>query len=123
MILELPPLTILTDASGDFEDYVGSRIRGKVHAIKYDFGNLDLTLDFTITGETTGVVILTYTDVPAADAWWYPRAAAALNADGTAVTDSAIGPVELLNERIKVVVAGGGNIQTGTITFYIDHER
>lgn len=116
MIVEVTA-TITTDASGDATVYLGSRLRGRVHAIKYIKGTLDAGTDLVITGETSGVAILT--DSPAADEWLYPRAFA------NAVTTGAAGtvaqePVHVLNERIKVVVAQGGNGGVGSISVFID---
>lgn len=122
MLEQLEPLTITTDASGDFTGYVKNlRSPGRIVAIKYDFGNLDNTLDLTITGEKTESPILAYTDVPAADAWWYPMAKSNLASTGAASAITEV-PVFVLRERIKVVVAQGGNVQTGTITIFVDQE-
>ena len=116
MIVEVSA-DITTDASGDATVYLGSRLRGRVHAIKYTKGTLDAGTDLVITGETTGVAILT--DSPAADEWFYPRAFP------NAVTTGAAGSVaaedvHVLNERIKVVVAQGGNALAGSIKAYVD---
>jgi hypothetical protein len=109
--------TITTAADGSATVYLGSRLRGRVHAIQYVIGTLDAGTDLVITGETTGVAILT--DSPAASEWFYPRAFA------NAVTTGAAGTVaqedvHVLNERIKVIVAQGGNTLTGTIRAFID---
>ena len=109
--------TITTDASGDATVYLGSRLRGRVHAIKYTAGTLDSGTDLVITGETTGVAILT--DSPATTEWYYPRAfpnAVTTGAAGTIAAED----VHVLNERIKVVVAQGGNVGVGSIEAYID---
>jgi hypothetical protein len=109
--------TITVNSSGDATVYVGSRLRGRVHAIKYTAGTLDAGTDLVITGETTGVAILT--DSPAASEWYYPRAFPNKVTDGAAGTVQSEA-VEVFNERIKVVVAQGGNAMTGSIAVYID---
>lgn len=109
--------TITTIADGSATVYLGSKLRGRVHAIKYAAGTLDAGTDLVITGETTGVAILT--DSPAASEWFYPRAfpnAVTTGAAGTVATED----VHVLNERIKVVVAQGGNVTTGSITVFVD---
>lgn len=116
-MLEKVTADITTDASGDAIVYLGSRLRGRVHAIKYTKGSLDSGTDLVITGETTGVAILT--DSPSDTEWYYPRAFP------NAVTTGAAGAVasedvHVLNERIKVVVAQGGNAGVGSIEAYID---
>jgi hypothetical protein len=109
--------TITTDASGDATVYLGTKLKGRVHAIKYTKGTLDSGTDLVITGETTGVAILT--DSPSASEWFYPRAfpnAVTTGAAGTVATED----VHVLNERIKVVVAQGGNALSGSIDIFID---
>lgn len=110
------PVTLTVDSSGDATVYSPSR-NGRVHAIKYTAGGLHANTDLVITGETTGVAILT--DSPSASEWFYPRAASNKATDG-AVGTAFDHDIYVLHERIKIVVAQGGNAVTGTITFYID---
>ena len=111
--------TITTDALGDVTVYLGSKLTGRVHAIQYTKGTLDGGTDLVITGETTEVAILT--DSPAASEWFYPRAFANKVTDGAAFTDVSE-DVVVLQERIKVVVAQGGNAGVGTIAAIVDVE-
>lgn len=111
--------TITTDASGDATVYIGSNLRGRVHALKYAPGTIDTGGDLTITGERTGVPILTKADCGTATVFYYPRALVTEAPDGTAGTD-AFADILVIEERIKVVVAQGGATKTGTITAYID---
>lgn len=109
--------SIVTDGDGAATVYLGTKLRGRVHAIKYTAGTLENTTDLVITGKTTGVAILT--DSPATSEWFYPRAIPNKNTDGTAFTNVAA-EIHVLNEQIKVVVAQGGDTKTGTITAYVD---
>lgn len=118
MIHELTS-TITCDGAGEATVYLGSRVRGSVHAIKYTKGDLDAGTDLVITGETTGVAILT--DSPAASEWFYPRAFPNQASDGAAESD-ATEMIHVHNERIKVVVAQGGAAGAGSITAYIDED-
>jgi hypothetical protein len=111
--------TITTDASGDATVYLGTRLRGRVHALKYAPGTIDTGGDLTITGETTGVPILVKANAGTATVWFYPRELVSLHTDGSDASD-AFTDIHVLNERIKVVVAQGGNAKTGAITAYID---
>lgn len=116
MIVEVQT-SITADGDGAATVYLGSRLRGKVHAVKYVKGTLDSGTDIVLTGETSGVAILT--DSPSDDEWFYPRAFP------NQVTDGAAGEVpsedvHVLNERIKVVVAQGGSGGVGSITAFID---
>jgi hypothetical protein len=110
-------LAIACDALGDFTGYIGSRLRGTVHAIQYVKDTLDGGTDLVITGETTEVPILT--DSPAASEWFYPRAFPNQNTDGAAEADATC-DIHVLNERIKVVVAQGGNLGAGSISVFVD---
>ena len=108
---------IVTAADGSATVYLGSRLRGRVHAIQYVKGTLDAGTDLVITGETTGVAILT--DSPADSEWFYPRAFPNQASDGAAEADAVI-DIHLLDERIKVVVAQGGNAGAGTIRAFVE---
>ena len=111
--------TITTDGTGAATVYLGSKLSGIVHAIKYTAGTLDAGTDLVITGETTGVAILT--DSPAASEWFYPRAFPNQATDGAAEAGAECA-IHVLKERIKVVVAQGGAAGVGSITAYVDIE-
>ena len=93
-------------------------LSGEIHSIQYvktDFAN---GVDFTVTSEKTGENIWAESDVNAT-ASRYPRAAthnqsgaAALYAAGGTPVQARIG---LAGDRVKIVVAQGGNAKTGTI--------
>lgn len=110
---------IVANADGAATVYLGSCIRGTVQAIKYTKGTLDAGVDIVVTGETTEVAILT--DSPAASEWFYPRAFPNQATDGAAESDASE-LIWLFKERIKVVVAQGGNAGAGSITVYVDEE-
>jgi hypothetical protein len=118
-VIESVTTTITTDASGDATVYLGSRLRGKVLAIKYEPGSLYFRADLTITGETTEVPILIVSDGGTSDVWFFPRRLASDHADESTSADD-YRDIYVLNERIKVVVANAGDEDTGTITIYID---
>lgn len=117
-------IEITTAADGSATAYSASAsIAGKVVGIKYEFGDLANTADFTITGETSTSPIMTIANVAAADTFWTPRILPNKNSDGAAYTDG-VGPAPLLfGERIKVVTAQGGNAKTGTMTFYVEDDN
>jgi hypothetical protein len=114
-------LSITTAADGSATVYCGP-VNGRILRVDYD-GNLAATLDLTITGRTSGESILSLTDVAAAAASWAPRrathstagAAALYAGGGSAVLDD----IWLVDEDIKVIVAQGGNVDTGVLTFYV----
>ncbi len=97
-------------------------VTGYVRGIRYS-GGFDATADITITGEDTGQPIVTLTDQADAVATLHPRQATHDVVGAASLYAAAGEPVEsdipLAGERIKVVVAQGGNVETGTLTFWI----
>lgn len=99
------------------------RVSGKVHSIRYAKVDFADGVDFTITADATGENIWTEANVNAA-ATRAPRqpthgadgAASLYAAGGTAVQV----PVAVANDRIKVVIAQGGNAKKGNFHFLID---
>jgi len=112
---------ITTDSGGDATVYLGSKIRGRLVAIIYRPGTLDTGADLAITGETSGIPILTKANAGTSNAFFYPRAIPHKVADGAAFTDLAE-MIPVVGERIKVVVAQGGNALTGSIEAIIDSD-
>lgn len=115
-------VTITTDASGDATGYTPV-LTGKVSAIHYvktDFAN---GADFTITGEATGEGIWTESDVNAS-AVRAPRQPTHSQVGVASLYAAAGEPVEapicLANDRVKIVVASGGNTKSGTFHVVID---
>lgn len=110
--------TITTDASGDATIYLAHREtcnpNGFVYCIKYTPGTLDTGADLTITSERFGVPILSKLNAGTSVAYFFPRVFPNSSADGAAGTvASELIPVK--DDRIKVVVAQGGNVKQGTI--------
>lgn len=105
-----------TNGSGDATAYTDDPVFGEVESIAYvktDYAN---GVDFTITGETTGLSLWTDTDVNASETV-FPRVVANLNTDGSALTTHA--PIVLAGERVKVVVAQGGATKSGTFRIIV----
>lgn len=111
--------TITTAADGSATVYLGSAIRGYVQMFRYEPGTLDNGTDVVITGETTGHAILTQANLGGSALNIYPRAFAHQVTDGAAVA-VVTEPIAVYNERIKVVVAQGGNTKTGTLHVFIE---
>ena len=115
-------LPITTAADGSATVY-SPRVSGKVHSLHYLKTDFADGVDFTATSERTGETIWAESNVNA-DAVRYPRAAthstagvaALYAAGGTAVQDK----VGLANDRIKIVIAQGGNAKAGTVIVLVD---
>ena len=110
---------VTTIADGSATAYSAS-FSGKIVHIAYVKTDFAAGVDFTITAENTGETIWTQADVNAT-ATVAPRqavhstagVAALYAAGGSAVLDQ----IALANDRVKIVIAQGGNVKTGT--FYI----
>ncbi|TGN90913.1 hypothetical protein EOW77_0003510 [Bradyrhizobium yuanmingense] len=95
----------------------------EIHYIKTDFAD---GVDFAITAEATGETIWTQSDVNAA-AVKAPRQATHSNvgvaalfaAGGTAVNDR----IALGRDRVKIVIAQGGNAKSGAFHIVIDDAK
>lgn len=114
-------VTVVTAADGTataYSPYLSGYIE-EIHYIKTDYAD---GVDFTITAEATGETIWTQSDVNAAVVK-APRQAthstvgvAALYASGgVAVNDR----IALGRDRIKIVLAQGGNAKTGKFIFLV----
>ncbi len=122
MFIQRHEVTITTDASGDGTGYT-SALTGRIHAIRYVKTDYDNGVDFTITLEKTGEAILTGTNINATDSF-YPRvpvddeagADALFAAGGTKLRDK----VAAANDRVKIVVAQGGNAKSGTFHVIVE---
>lgn len=117
-------VTVTTDGSGDATAY-SPRISGKIVQVEYvKPGAASYTdgVDFTITGEATGVSIWAESNVNAT-ARRAPRqpthtqAGVAATLDGTV---AALEPIGIANDRIKIVVAQGGASKVGAFHFLVD---
>jgi hypothetical protein len=118
-------VSVTTAADGSATAY-SPRVAGKIHSVQYvkdganGFAN---GVDFTITAEATGESIWAQNDVNAS-AVVYPRApthsqagaAALYAAGGTAVSDK----IGLASDRVKIVIAAGGNAKVGDFHILVD---
>lgn len=111
-----------TDGSGDATVYT-PYFSGKVHSIRYvktDFAN---GVDFTITADVTGDTVWAESNVNAS-ATRYPRTATHSTA-GAAALYAALGEavnarISLGSDRLKLVVAQGGDTKTGAFHVTVD---
>ena len=104
--------------TGAATDYLGSRLRGRVLAIKSDAA-LNAAYTVAITGETSGIPILAAAAVSHNSVtWFHPRVLANHNDDGAAATDACV-EVPVFSERIKVVTSVAA---TGTVKFTLYYD-
>ena len=122
MYAERIVVSVTTDASGAATAYSPSIPYGQLSTIRYVKTDFDAGVDFNITLESTGETLWAENDVNAS-ATRAPRqathstagAAALYAAGGVAV----LAPIPIANDRIKIVVASGGNVKSGSFHFVI----
>lgn len=108
-------MTVTTAADGSATAY-SEVLTGKVSQIRYVKTDFAAGVDFTITAEATGEIIWSQLDVDAS-VTVAPRqathstagVAALYAAAGSAVNDK----IAVALDRIKIVIAAGGNAKTG----------
>ena len=116
-------ITATTNGSGVATAYTTGDVRGRIHSLQYvPHGSTPYaaTVDMTITGEDTGLAILSLTDV--SGAFTYAPLMATHDVLGAASLYAAAGePVEdhlvVAGERVKIVLNQGGDTKSGT--FYL----
>lgn len=116
--------TVVTDAAGAATAYLGGggtpALNGRVNAIIYTADGTApyaATVDFTITSEATGQSLWTEINITASKTV-YPVAAANL---GTGVASTILQvPIVLAEDRVKIVLAAGGDTKTGTFTLVME---
>lgn len=122
MAMIIDTITVETASDGTATEYSGRTFNGKLVAIDYaktDFAN---GVDFTITSEETGQTLWTQADVNAS-ATKYPLTQACSTAGVAATLDGTramLVPIALVNERISVAIAQGGDTKTGAFSFVVD---
>lgn len=116
---------VTTDASGDAEAF-SPPIYGHLVSIRYvkpGSGGFDDGVDFEITAEDTGETLWAEDDVNAS-ATRYPRAATASTAGAASLYAAAGEAVNAMigigGDRVKIVIADGGDTKTGSFHITID---
>jgi len=108
-------VVVTTDGDGDGTGYTPT-VTGRVLQIRYVKTDYAANPDFDVTLETSGVVVWDEDDVDASKTIC-PRQA--VHGTDGAAAEYAAGfpreePIVVAAERIKIVVAGGGDTKTGT---------
>ena len=116
---EVPVTTIADGSATEYSPYLS----GYIHDIEYVKTDFADGVDFTITAEGTGRAIWGESNVNAAVVK-APRqpissiagVAALYAAGGTAIFDR----IALGRDRVKIVIAQGGNVKTGAFIITVD---
>jgi hypothetical protein len=118
-------VTVTTAADGTVTAYT-PRLSGKIQQIEYakDGSNgYAAGVDFTITGEATGINIWTQADVNASAAV-APRLPTHTQAGVPALYAAGgvgvLAPIAVANDRVKIALAQGGNAKVGVFHILVD---
>lgn len=112
---------VTTIADGSATAY-SDTITGKISQIRYVKADFASGVDFTITSEATGETIWTQLDVNAS-VTVAPRQATHSTAGVAslyAATYAVLDKIALANDRVKIVIASGGNAKTGTFHIVVE---
>lgn len=93
-------------------------LMGDLSQIRYAKTDFDNGVGFTITNETTGETLWAEAAVNAS-ATRAPRQAVHTTA-GVAVGATSVDKIALAGDRIKIVIASGGNVKSGTFVFLLN---
>jgi hypothetical protein len=120
-------VAVTTAAGGGATGYT-QPVSGLVRAIAYVpdvTAPLDTNADIVVSGNTSGMAILTKQNIGTAAVQWHPRAATVAVADasellyaagGTAVCDL----IPVADEAVKIVVTNGDASKKGTFYVFVD---
>jgi len=115
-------VAVTTAADGTATAY-SPYLSGYIHSIQYVKTDFADGVDFTITAEATGETIWTESNVNAAivkavrQPTYTTAGVASLYASGgTAVNDK----VAVSRDRVKIVIAQGGNVKAGAFNILVD---
>ena len=106
-------VSVTTIADGSATAY-SPVVTGKVVEISYIKDTFVDGVDFTITAEVSGASLWTDTNINASEVV-APVQVANINTTGAASTLTEV-PVYLAQERVKIVIAQGGNVGFGSKT-------
>lgn len=114
-------VSVTTIADGSATAY-SPVITGRIHSVTYTKTDFTDGVDFTITLEATGQTVWTQSNVNAT-ATVAPRIATTDTGGAASLYAAAGEPVEdylvAANDRVKIVIAAGGDTKTGTFTIIV----
>lgn len=123
--MERHEVSVTTTAGGAATEYTPI-VSGVIHAIRYvpdGSSPLDTGFDATITADVSGLPIITVTNGGVSALSLYPRAAEATVANAAGLYagggEAVLVPIPVSNERVKIVIAQGGNTKSGTFHVYV----
>jgi hypothetical protein len=126
MYVSRQAVPVTTDAGGNATAY-SEVVTGRIQQITYvpDGSNpLDTGADIVVTGEASAVAIVSKLNIGTSGFSIAPRQATHAVADGSALLYAAGGTavgdkIAVAQERVKIVVAQGGNTKSGVFHVYV----
>lgn len=120
-------VSVTTDSDGAATGYTDVPVNGFIHSIRYipdGSSPLDTNADVDITGEATGIVVLDDDNIGTSAYTVMPRFATTDQTNTASLYASGGEPVEdrvgIANERLKVVIASGGDTLTGVFHILVE---
>jgi hypothetical protein len=115
-------VSVTTAADGSATAY-SDVVTGKLMQVRYVKTDFDNGSTITITAEATGETLWTESNVNAS-ATRAPRQATHSTAGAASLYaaggEAVLGQIGLAKDRIKIVIASGGNVKTGTFHFIVE---
>lgn len=114
-------VSVTTAADGSATAY-SPIVTGRLSQIRYVKTDFDNGVGFTITSEATGETLWTEAAVNAS-ATRAPRQATHSTAGVAATFDgtrAVLEPIALAQDRVKIVIASGGNVKTGAFHIVVE---
>lgn len=103
-------IDVVTDADGDVTAY-SPTVTGRIVSVTYTKIDFADTVDFTITAEATGQSIWTDTNITATETVVPLQTGSLPTGAASALTEV---PIYLAHDRVKFVIASGGDTKSGT---------
>lgn len=121
MFAQRETVIVTTAANGSATVYTSKSVTGRVLSVAYTKDDFANGVDFAVTTDRSGQNVWTESDVNASKQVC-PRQATHSVAGVAATYDDTrpvLEPVVAVNERIKIVVASGGDTKSGTFDVII----
>jgi hypothetical protein len=122
MSLQYVKMAFTTDTSGAATVYGDARV-GKLFSVTYLAGDVDTGAGITLTSEgDASFPLLVKASIGTANVTFYPVGLRHGNTDGAALTGTAGGDRGqlLVRGRLKLVVASGGSVKSGSIIVAVE---
>lgn len=125
MAMQRVIIAATTAADGSFTGYSQHPVNGHVEHMRYTPGAspIDTNGDIDVTGESSGVVVADHDNI-GLTAFTKAYRSATHDINGVAATYDGTRPVlnkvAIAGERLKLVIANGGNATSGTFEFVVN---